>query len=96
MTDWETRSLQYVVNAIESAEKRQHKLWKQIHKKRTKAGLIPIHWPAIEEYVEAVRRTHSLMIDLEMVGKEFQTKSARARKPARRPAAKRRTARRAK
>ena len=84
MTDWETRSLKFVVYAIASAERRQHKLWTAIHKKRTKAGLIPIHWPAIEEYVESVRRTHSLMMDLEAVGKEFEAKSAKAsRKPAR-------------
>lgn len=78
MTDWETRSLQFVVNAIASAEKRQHKLWKQLSAKRTKAGLIPINWPAIEEYIESARRTHALMFDLEQVAREYEAKNRKS------------------
>lgn len=93
MTDWETRSLHYVVNAILSAEKRQHRLWKQLSAKRTKAGLIPILWPAIEEYVESVRRTHALMFDLEQVAKEYEAKNRKsARKTKKTPAKKKRRA----
>lgn len=90
MTDWETRSLQYVVNAIESAEKRQLRLWKQITATRRKDGLISIDWPTITEFVEACRRLHSMMIDLEMVGREFETKRAK------KPSPRKKTARRAK
>ena len=88
--DWETHSLKYVVNAISSAQKRQQKLWNQIAASRTKAGIIPVNWPLIEEYVEAVRRTHSMMVDLETVGSEYEAKfsrRARGRKAAK-PAAK--------
>lgn len=83
--DWETHSLRYVVNAIASAQKRQQKLWNQVLAGRTKEGLIPVDWPLIEEYVEAVRRTHSMMVDLETVGSEYEAKhsrSSRGRKPA--------------
>lgn len=82
--DWETHSLRYVVNAIGSAEKRQQKLWRQIAGSRTKDGIIPIDWPLIEQYVEAVRRLHSMMVDLETVGSEYEAKFSRGRrKPAR-------------
>jgi hypothetical protein len=73
-TDWEVHSLRYVVNAITSAQKRQQKLWNQLAGRRTADGLIPIDWPLIEEYVEAVRRTYSLMVDLETVSSEFERK----------------------
>lgn len=72
--DWETHSLRYVVSAITSAQRRQQKLWNQLAATRTAAGVIPVDWPRIEEYVEAVRRTYSLMIDLETVGAEFERK----------------------
>jgi hypothetical protein len=87
--DWETHSLKYVINAISSAQKRQHKLWNQIAGSRKGDGTIPVDWPLIEEYVESVRRTHALMIDLETVGSEFEQKfgrgggRARAKKPGR-------------
>ncbi len=87
--DWETHSLRYVINAISSAQKRQQKLWNQIAASRTSAGIIPVNWPLLEEYVEAVRRTHSMMVDLETVGAEFErkfgtrAKGRKAAKPAR-------------
>jgi hypothetical protein len=79
--DWETHSLRYVINAIASAQKRQHKLWNQIFATRTRDGLIPVDWPLIEEYVEAVRRTHAMMIDLETVGSEYEGKFGRTGRP---------------
>ncbi|MCK6370488.1 MAG: hypothetical protein L6Q83_04020 [Gammaproteobacteria bacterium] len=81
--DWETHSLKYVVNAIASAQKRQQKLWNQLLRTRKADGTIAVDWPPIEEYVEAVRRTHALMIDLETVGNEYQTKFSRGRPAAR-------------
>ena len=84
--DWETHSLRYVINAIASAQKRQQKLWNQILASRTKQGIIPINWPLIEQYVESVRRTHSMMVDLETVGSEYEAKfsrRSRGAKPAR-------------
>ncbi len=78
--DWETHSLKYVVNAIQSAQKRQQKLWNQLFATRTAAGTMPIDWPLIEEYVEAVRRTHAMMIDLETVGREYEAKFSRGRR----------------
>jgi hypothetical protein len=91
--DWERHSLKYVIYAINSAQKRQQKLWNAIARSRNKDGLVPVDWPNFEEYIESVRRTHSLMIDLETVGTEHDRKhgaSGRARsKPARKPAARR-------
>ena len=80
MSDWETHSLKYVVAAIESAEKRQRSLWKKIAATRTRDGVIAIDWPLINDYVEACRRLHSLMIDLETVGHEYQVKRAGGKK----------------
>jgi hypothetical protein len=74
MRDWETRSFKYVLGAIDSAQRRQQKLWDAIINTRGKDGLVPIKWPAIEEFVESCRRTHSLMIDLETVAGEYEAK----------------------
>jgi hypothetical protein len=79
--DWETHSLRYVINAIGSAQKRQHKLWNQLAATRRNNGIIPVDWPLIEEYVESVRRTHSLMIDLETVGSEYESRFGRTGRP---------------
>ena len=77
--DWESHSLKYVVAAITSAQKRQEELWMQITATRNKDGVIPIDWPLLQEFVESVRRTHSLMIDLETVGKEYEARYGKAR-----------------
>lgn len=79
--DWETHSLRYVINAIGSAQKRQQKLWNQVAATKKKDGVIPVDWPLIEEYVESVRRTHSLMIDLETVGSEYEGRFGRTGRP---------------
>ena len=79
--DWETHSLRYVINAIGSAQKRQQKLWNQLAATRTKEGLIPVDWPLIEEYVESVRRTYCMMIDLETVGAEYEGKFGKSGRP---------------
>lgn len=86
--DWETHSLRYVVNALESAQKRQQKLWKALHAQRNKDGLIPVDWPSIEDYVESVRRTYSMMVDLETVGAEYEAKFGRTGRPRTKKAAK--------
>ena len=75
--DWERHSLKYIVYAINSAQKRQQKLWNALVRTRKGDGTIPVDWPAIEEFVESVRRTHSLMIDLETVGREHDRKHGR-------------------
>lgn len=77
--DWETHSLRYVLNAIGSAQKRQHKLWNQLAATRRKDGLIPIDWPLIEDYVESVRRTFCMMVDLETVSREYEAKFGRGK-----------------
>jgi hypothetical protein len=82
MSDWETRSLKYVISAIDSAQSRQQKLWNDIMGARGKDGLIPIRWPLIEEFVESCRRTYSLMIDLETVASEYEAKISGQEKPA--------------
>ncbi len=79
--DWETHSLRFVINAINSAQKRQHKLWNGIAASRTGEGIIPVDWPLIEEYVESVRRTYAMMIDLETVGAEYERKFGRTGRP---------------
>jgi hypothetical protein len=86
MRDWETRSFKYVLGAIDSAQRRQQKLWDAIINTRGKDGLVPIKWPAIEEFVESCRRTHSLMIDLETVAGEYEAKvSAKSASPGKKP-----------
>jgi hypothetical protein len=85
-TDWETHSLRYVVNAVNSAQTRQQKLWRQLAATRKTNGTIPVDWPLIEEFIESVRRTHSLMIDLETVGSEFEQKFGRTGRPRAKPA----------
>lgn len=80
-TDWETHSLRYVVNAIGSAQARQQKLWRQVAATRRTNGTIAVDWPLIEEFIESVRRTHSLMIDLETVGSEYEHKFGRTGRP---------------
>jgi succinate dehydrogenase/fumarate reductase flavoprotein subunit len=92
--DWETHSLRYVVNALDSAQKRQGKLWKALVAKRGKDGLIPVDWPSIEDYVESVRRTYSMMVDLETVGAEYEKKFGRTGRP--RTAAKKKATRKKK
>lgn len=79
--DWETHSLRYVINAISSAQKRQQKLWNQLAASRTREGLVPVDWPLIEEYVEAVRRTFCMMVDLETVGAEYEKKFGKSGRP---------------
>jgi hypothetical protein len=79
--DWETHSLRYVINAIGSAQKRQQKLWSQLAATRTGEGLISVDWPLIEEYVESVRRTYCMMIDLETVGAEYEGKFGKTGRP---------------
>lgn len=84
--DWETHSLRYVINALASAQKRQQKLWNQLSGTRTSKGIVPVDWPIIEEYVESVRRTYSMMIDLETVGAEYEDKFGRTGRERTRPA----------
>jgi hypothetical protein len=86
--DWETHSLKYVINAIGSAQKRQQKLWNQVAATRNKDGLVPVDWPLIEEYVESVRRTYCMMIDLETVGAEYEQKFGKTGRPRTKPAPK--------
>ncbi len=95
--DWERHSLKYIVYAINSAQKRQQKLWNAIIRTRTKDGGIPVDWPSIEDYVESVRRTNSLMIDIETVGREHDAKhGTTGRRSAKPKAAKKKAARRKK
>ena len=77
--DRESHGLKQVVSAITSSQKRQDELWTQITATRTKEGLIPLDWPLLREYVEAVGRTHSLMSDLETVGAEYEARYGKAR-----------------
>jgi hypothetical protein len=76
------KHLAYVDNATISAQKRQQKLWKAVNGKRTKGGILPLTNEVLDEYIQAVRMTASLMIDIEMVRDEYlaekSVKSARS------------------
>ncbi len=65
------KHLAYVDNATISAQKRQQKLWKAVIAKRTKGGILPLTNEVLDEYIQAVRMTASLMIDIEMVRDEY-------------------------
>jgi hypothetical protein len=65
------KHLAYVDNATVSAQKRQQKLWKAVNGKRTKGGILPLTNEVLDEYIQAVRMTASLMIDIEMVRDEY-------------------------
>jgi len=65
------KHLAYVDNATVSSQKRQQKLWKAVNAKRTRAGILPLTDAVLDEYIQAVRMTASLMIDIEMVRDEY-------------------------
>ena len=65
------KHLAYVDNAVVSAQKRQQKLWKAVIAKRTRGGLLPLTDEVLNEYIQSVRMTASLMIDIEMVRDEY-------------------------
>ena len=78
------KHLAYVDNATVTAEKRQQKLWKAVTAKRGKGGILPLTDPVLDEYIQAVRMTASLMIDIEMVRDEYLAeKSGQRRKASR-------------
>lgn len=80
------KQLNYVVNAMTSAQARQQRLWDELDSRRDSKGIIPLNDPVLDEYCEAARMTASLMIDIEMVRDEyFATYGTRA-KPGRRKA----------
>lgn len=78
------KHLAYVDNATVSAQKRQQKLWKQVTASRGRGGILPLTDAVLDEYIQAVRMTASLMIDIEMVRDEYLAEKSGA--PAR-PAA---------
>ncbi|MEO7385887.1 MAG: hypothetical protein ABIX37_02995 [Gammaproteobacteria bacterium] len=75
------KHLAYVDNATITAQKRQQKLWKAAIAKRGRGGVLPLTDPVLDEYIQAVRMTASLMIDIEMVRDEYLAeKGGKARK----------------
>jgi len=42
-----------------------------VNAKRTRAGILPLTDAVLDEYIQAVRMTASLMIDIEMVRDEY-------------------------
>jgi len=95
------KHLNYVVNAITSAQRRQIRLWEELDANRDSKGIIPLDDPLLEDYCEAARMTASLMIDIEMVrdeyfaagGKSRPRKKAAKKTAAKKTAAKKKTAR---
>ncbi len=78
------KHLAYVDNATVSAQKRQQKLWKSLNAKRAKSGILPLTNEVLDEYIQAVRMTASLMIDIEMVRDEYLAeKSGKAKRKTR-------------
>jgi topoisomerase IA-like protein len=65
------KHLNYVVNAMTSAQTRQQRLWDELDSRRDSKGIIPLSDPVLDEYCEAARMTASLMIDIEMVRDEY-------------------------
>jgi hypothetical protein len=82
------KHLAYVDNATVTAEKRQQKLWKAVTARRSKGGILPLTDPVLDEYIQAVRMTASLMIDIEMVRDEYLAEKSGQRRKASRGKAK--------
>ena len=80
------KHLNYVVNAMTSAQTRQQRLWDELDARRDSKGIIPLDDPVLDEYCEAARMTASLMIDIEMVRDEYFAIHGKRAKPGRRKA----------
>jgi hypothetical protein len=87
------KHLAYVDNAVVQSQKRQAKLWKSVTARRGKDGVLPLTDLTLDEYIAAARMTASLMIDIEMVREEYLAAKASATKRGRKPAAKKKAAR---
>ncbi len=78
------KHLAYVDNATMSAQKCQQKLWKAVNTRRARGGVLPLTNKVLDDYIQAVRMTASLMIDIEMVRDEYLAeksgKSARSKR----------------
>jgi hypothetical protein len=72
------KHLAYVDNAVVQSQKRQAKLWKLLNARRSKDGMLPLTEMILDEYIQAVRMTASLMIDIEMVREEYLAEKAAA------------------
>lgn len=78
--------MNYLINAVEQTQKLQNKLWRQVKAARDEKGAVPIAEDHLmEEFIEAVRMTHSFMDDLIMMREQRPTKAS---KPAKKKASK--------
>jgi len=89
------KHLNYVVNAMTSAQTRQQRLWAELDSRRDGKGIIPLNDPVLDEYCEAARMTASLMIDIEMVRDEYFATFGNRARTGRRKLAKKKTTRKA-
>ena len=85
--------MNYLINAVEQTQKLQNKLWRQVKAARDEKGAVPVAEDHLmEEFIEAVRMTHSFMDDLIMMREQRPTKAS---KPAKQKANKKKVAKKA-
>ena len=85
--------MNYLINAVEQTQKLQNKLWRQVKAARDEKGAVPVAEDHLmEEFIEAVRMTHSFMDDLIMMREQRPTKAS---KPAKKKANKKKVAKKA-
>ena len=85
--------MNYLINAVEQTQKLQNKLWRQVKAARDEKGAVPVAEDHLmEEFIEAVRMTHSFMDDLIMMREQRPTKAS---KPAKKKASKKKVVKKA-
>jgi len=70
--------MNYLINAVEQTQKLQQKLWRQVKAARDETGAVPVAQDhLVEEFIEAVRMTHSFMDDLIMMREQRPAKASK-------------------
>ena len=70
--------MNYLINAVEQTQKLQNKLWRQVKAARDEKGAVPVAEDHLmEEFIEAVRMTHSFMDDLIMMREQRPAKASK-------------------
>ena len=73
--------MNYLINAVEQTQKLQQKLWRQVKVARDENGAVPVAQDHLmEEFIEAVRMTHSFMDDLIMMREQRPAKASKSAK----------------
>jgi hypothetical protein len=89
--DWDYHC-RYVTNAMEQTLKRLQKTWRALKAGAPAAGQVAMDGPLVEEFLEACRQTRALTDDMSLMRETMPAK--KGRRIAKRPAVKKRQARR--